>query len=427
MQRADSGENAAGVKRKALAGGAHAGGEKFRQVEGQPAVKRGGEGADEEGQHEEGRAEGIDAAEEHGAADERAEAEEEVGHAARDETADVGAEETADDGTDAGGHARPAFGGGIGGTGHLVGPEWEPLDGAPGADERDGRKRGGDERRLPEFRAENFFERVSLDRVGFDGGLPFFGLGNEEAHDEGEERGGGADERDPAPRIDRDLEENGDDGDEGETDVGGGADHAGHERAVFGRPDFHDEGDAERPFAAHAERTQEAGGAEVPRFLGEINQTGKDGVDENAGGHGADAADFVTEPAEDDATEGGADQERGGGVAHPERDKRVGQGDALRLLHLQESGTRDEGEEPHFHAVEHPAEEGGSEHGGEAGFVGRGGVGRGGVSHKLRRARGSVAEISCRETRSGKRNYFSKRVGKTGIYSGVSVATAGVA
>jgi hypothetical protein len=45
-------------------------------------------------------------------------------------------------------------------------------------------------------------------------------------------------------------------------------------------------------------------------------------------------------------------------------------------------GAGDEREEAHFHAVEHPAEEGGDEDGGEALFIGRcdGGIG-GGMLH----------------------------------------------
>ena len=68
-------------------------------------------------------------------------------------------------------------------------------------------------------------------------------------------------------------------GDEGEADVGGGADDAREHGAVFLRPDLHDQRDAERPFAAHAERGDEAQRGEVPRRLREIDEAGERCVD----------------------------------------------------------------------------------------------------------------------------------------------------
>ncbi len=72
-----------------------------------------------------------------------------------------------------------------------------------------------------------------------------------------------------------DGEEPADDGDERETHVGGGADHAGENGTVFLRPDFHHEGDAEGPLATHPERGDEACAGEMPGRLREPNQTGE--------------------------------------------------------------------------------------------------------------------------------------------------------
>ena len=92
---------------------------------------------------------------------------------------------------------------------------------------------------------------------------------------------------------------------------------------MFLGPDLHDAGVAEGPVAAHTERGDEAGGAEVPRFLRKVDQAGKDGVDKNARGHGADAADPVAEPAEDHTAAGRTEKKRRGGVAHPLGDEGV--------------------------------------------------------------------------------------------------------
>ena len=53
------------------------------------------------------------------------------------------------------------------------------------------------------------------------------------------------------------VEADGEQGDEQEADVGGRADEAGHERPRLVGEDFHDQGHAQGPLAAHAEGRQE--------------------------------------------------------------------------------------------------------------------------------------------------------------------------
>jgi hypothetical protein len=155
-------------------------------------------------------------------------------------------------------------------------------------------------------------------------------------------------------------------------------DHARHQRPVFFRPRLHHERNPQRPFAAHAERGDKARHQQVPRFRGEIDQTGEQRVEQHAQRHRADAPDAIAQPAKDDAARGRAEEERGGHVAHPLSDKRVRDRDALGSLHELQGGARDERKQAHFEAIEHPAEGGGDQNGVET-LVGRL---RGGWLHK---------------------------------------------
>ena len=201
----------------------------------------------------------------------RSEAKHEVHHAAAKEPADPGAGQTADDRSNGRRGLGVGLGGRIGGARHLVRPERQPLHRTPGADQRHGRQQRRHQRPFQQGRTEDFRQRTRRLGRRFDRGVPLLRLRHKQAHDEGQGRGGRAHDGNPAPRIDRDLEEHAEDCDQGEADVGRGADDAGHERPMFFRPDLHDERHAERPFTAHAQRPNEAEETEVPRFARKIN------------------------------------------------------------------------------------------------------------------------------------------------------------
>jgi hypothetical protein len=75
--------------------------------------------------------------------------------------------------------------------------------------------------------------------------------------------------------------------------------------------------------------------------------------------------------AEHHAAARGAEQECGGGIAHPLGDEGVVEGETLGLLHLEQGGSRDQRKQAHFHAIEHPAQKCGGEDGEETFLIGR--------------------------------------------------------
>ncbi len=120
-------------------------------------------------------------------------------------------------------------------------------------------------------------------------------------------------------------------GDEHVAHVRRGADQAGEQTARAVGPDLHHERDAQRPFATHAERRHEAQDHDLPRGRRQAAQPAKDGVGEDAQRHGADAAEAVAEPAEQDAAGRCADEKGGGGPGEPQPDFAVGNGAAGRV------------------------------------------------------------------------------------------------
>ena len=129
---------------------------------------------------------------------------------------------------------------------------------------------------------------AKISRTGFDasvdghGVLPALGFRHEKADQKRQQRRRRADEHDPAPRILRDVEDHPDDRDQAVAEIRRRADEPGHQRALVRRPAFHDQRDAERPFAAHPERAEKTQRAELPRFVGEIGEPGEDRIGEDA-------------------------------------------------------------------------------------------------------------------------------------------------
>ena len=129
--------------------------------------------------------------------------------------------------------------------------------------------------------------------------------------------------------------------------------------ARFARPDFIDQRDAERPFAPHAERGDEAQGGDVPGLGGQAACPGKDGVGEDAERHRAHAPDFIPQPAEKHAAAGCADEKYGDNRSEPTI--YIGNGGVRAGKEVFERGLPDERKKTHFVAVEQPSEKGGDE------------------------------------------------------------------
>ena len=119
--------------------------------------------------------------------------------------------------------------------------------------------------------------------------------------------------------ADEPVQADAEEADHEKSEVRRGADEAGDQRARFVRPDFVDQRDAERPFAAHAERRDEPQRGDVPRLGRKPAEAGKQRVGEDAQRHRAHAADAVAEPAEEHAAGRGADEEHGNDGAEPLR------------------------------------------------------------------------------------------------------------
>src|SRR6185436_1434631 len=119
------------------------------------------------------------------------------------------------------------------------------------------------------------------------------------------------------------------------------ADESREQRARLRRPELRDERDAQRPFAAHAERRDEAEGAELPRRPDQAAEPGEDRVAQDAPHHRLHAPDAVAEPAEEDAARGGPDEEAGDDAAEPEADVAFGAA-AQELAERGPSGDREE-------------------------------------------------------------------------------------
>ena len=119
--------------------------------------------------------------------------------------------------------------------------------------------------------------------------------------------------------------------------------------------------DAQRPFAAHAQRGDETKRAQVPRLLREVRQTGEQRIRQDAERHGAHPADAVAQPAEDQPAAGRAHEKQRGDLPHPHLDELFVQ-HAGGGLHLLQRGPRHEREDAHLHPVEHPAEKGRQQH-----------------------------------------------------------------
>jgi len=143
-------------------------------------------------------------------------------------------------------------------------------------------------------------------------------------------------------------------GDEQVADICSSADEARSEGARFAGPDFIHERDAERPLAAHSERRDEAQRRDVPRFGREAARAGEDCIGEDAHRHRAHTANFVTEPAEEHAAAGRADEEDGDDHAEPLCRIRCLGG----TEQIGERSLADEREQPHLEPVEKPPEEG---------------------------------------------------------------------
>ena len=324
------------------------GGEEFAGDDGEAGEVAGAEEADQWADEEE-RQGALDESEER---DERGGDEqigdvgalvvEAVGEVAEGDVAEEGAglhEDGPAGGLDDGEAAAPLDGG----QGEEVG---DPGEEAPPGEEG-GRVHGGaDEGAAGERRAEE------LGEWDFGGvlALPGLGLGKVAAEPEGDEGGEDAGEEDGAPAEVR--EDEGDEGRaEGVADSPGALDEGEGFGAMAVGPGFGDEGCAGGPFAAHAEAEEQAAGQELRGGVSEAAEGCRDGVDEDAEGEGAGAAEAVGEPAEGEASRGRG-QERGG-----DHGAAGGGGEAELALDRAE----DERVEHNVHAVEHPAEGGGEE------------------------------------------------------------------
>jgi hypothetical protein len=92
-------------------------------------------------------------------------------------------------------------------------------------------------------------------RAGACGLLPAFGFGDIENNQKRQQGGRGGDEEQHSPTGL--VKSQAHHGDQQKTDVRCGADQAGQHRPPFDGPDLHDQGDAEGPLAAHAQRGHE--------------------------------------------------------------------------------------------------------------------------------------------------------------------------
>ncbi|HLJ78691.1 MAG TPA: hydantoinase/oxoprolinase family protein [Acidobacteriaceae bacterium] len=221
-----------------------------------------------------------------------------------------------------------------------------PGEESPPGEERGGIHGGANERveaeAAVEQRAGTHLRRALLP--------PDFRLGDAALDPQGDQRG-----RDPGKEDGAPSEVGQDDGDEGcaesESDSPGALHDGQRFAAMLRGPCFRNQSGARGPLAAHAEAEHDAAKHELERGMREPAESGRHGVDEDAGRERAHAAGAVSEPAEDEAAGGGADQ--GGGhqrAAH-------GGGE----MHLSLHRTEDERVEHDVHAVEHPAEAGGEQ------------------------------------------------------------------
>ena len=119
--------------------------------------------------------------------------------------------------------------------------------------------------------------------------------------------------------ADEAVQADAEDADHEESEIRRRADESGDQRPRFVGPDLVDERHAERPLAAHAQRSDESQRSDVPRFRRETAEPGEDGIREDTQRHRPDASDAIAKPAEENAARRGADEEDGDDGAEPLR------------------------------------------------------------------------------------------------------------
>ena len=137
------------------------------------------------------------------------------------------------------------------------------------------------------------------------------------------------------------------------ADIGRGADQSGQHAARAVGPDLHDEGHAERPFAAHAQGGDDAQHRHLPGRRGQTAQAAEQGVGHDAQRHGAHPAQPIADPAEEDTPGGCSDQEARVDDREPTGHVLVAGGGQQ----VAQGGSGHLGEKAHFQAIEQPAEQ----------------------------------------------------------------------